>query len=324
MEINVLYSTDANYAKVMGVSIISLLENNKNNHINFFIIDDGICNRNVFLDLENIYGCKFNFIDFSEYKRKLNLNQLYWHISESAYARLLLNSMLPNSINKILYLDCDTIICKDLQNFFEMDLADYFVAGVLDFASHETKEMIGLNESDHYINSGVLLINVRQWRDENVEEKFIDYIKECDGNVWHHDQGVLNHVLKNNIMIINPKYNMMTPNYMLKFEDICDFYDITTKNYYTKSDFDLAMVDFVILHFTGFFVTRPWEKKCRHPKVGIYESYKSISPWKDEDLFEVKAVPLKQRIVSFFYVRLPYKIARKIMQTYYLIMKKNK
>ena len=71
--------------------------------------------------------------------------------------------------------------------------------------------VVGLKYNDRYINSGVILINLKKWREDNLEKKFIDFINKYNGDVPCADQGTINGVCKNKILIIHPKYNTMTP-----------------------------------------------------------------------------------------------------------------
>lgn len=89
-------------------------------------------------------------------------------------------------------------------------MAGYCVAGVQDNPALYALEAIGMDENDRYINSGVLLINLKQWRAERIEEKIIKMIQAHNGFVLHHDQGIINGVCKGKIKILPPKFNTMS------------------------------------------------------------------------------------------------------------------
>ena len=161
--LNIIYSSDDNYCIYMGVSILSVLENNKNfNSINIYIVDNNIndVNKLGLKKIVELYQRNIVFIDFEKYKKYLKLN-MQWEISISAYARLFVASMLPSNIDKVLYFDCDTLIVKSLNELWNQDINNFYVAGVCDTVSSNTKKAIGLNNTDLYINSGMLLINLK-------------------------------------------------------------------------------------------------------------------------------------------------------------------
>ena len=126
---NIVYSCDDNYAQHTGVSIISLLENNKHfDEINIYIVDNDIKNENKIKlnDIANRYKRKISYIDFKKYKEKLKLN-MEWDISISSYARLFLTSMLPKSIERVLYFDCDSVIIKSLDELWNENIDNYYI-----------------------------------------------------------------------------------------------------------------------------------------------------------------------------------------------------
>lgn len=295
--LNVVYSTDDNYAQHTGVSIISLLDNNRHFlNIEIYIIDNNISaeNRDKLVSIVDKYNRKLTFIDFSEYENKLKLN-MEWSISISAYARLFLSDMLPSHINKVLYYDCDTIIVDKLDEIWNEDISNYFLAGVKDTVNSNIKIAVGMNKNDDYINSGMLLINLRKWRKDNITDKFLGFIEQYNGKVTHHDQGVINGMLNGFIKILPLKFNVMTVFYTMKREEIIKYYNIDG-DFYSEDEINEAINYPVYIHFTPGFVSRPWVRGCKHPKKQLYWKYISISPWsdfkciKDSSKFQVKAI----------------------------------
>lgn len=306
--LNIIYSSDDNYYIYMGVSILSVLENNRNfNSINIYIVDNNINDVNK-LELKKLvesYQRNIIFIDFEKYKKYLKLN-MPWEISISAYARLFVASMLANNIDKVLYFDCDTLIVSNLNELWNQDINDFYVAGVCDTVSSNTKKAIGLNNVDLYINSGMILINLKKWREDNLEEKLLTFIEKYKGNVIHHDQGVINGAIKNK-MILPLKYNLMTQYLMMSRDDIIKFYKVEDP-FYSQEEIDEAINNPVYIHYTPGFTTRPWVKGCKHPYVDLYWKYLKLTPWKDfkpiknNEKFHVK-------IVNWIYLNLPFDIA---------------
>ena len=319
--LNIVYSSDNNYCAYMGVSISSVLENNRNfKNINLFIIDNDITieNKNKLISLVKSYNRQIFFIDFNKYKRYLNLN-MEWDISISSYARLFVCSILPLEIQKVLYFDCDTIIVDNLEELWNENIDEFYVAGVCDTVPSNVKKMVGLKSTDFYINAGMLLINLKKWREDNLENKFLEFIDGHNGNVIHHDQGVINGVIKNK-KILPVKYNLMTSYYMMKREEIVKFYNVEDE-FYNNEEIKEAIKSPVYIHYTPGFTTRPWVKRCKHPKVDLFWKYLRITPWKD--LKPIKNnEKARVKIVNWIYLNIPFNMADKFCKFVIKILKK--
>lgn len=306
--LNIVYSSDNNYCSYMGVSILSLLENNKNfNSINLYVIDNNISDENKTKLKKMVESYKRNiiFINFEKYKQYLNLN-MQWNISISSYARLFICSMLPSNIDKVLYFDCDTLILDDLNELWNEELMDFYVAGVCDTVPSNIKQSIGLNNTDFYINAGILLVNLEKWREDNLEKKLLNFIQNHNGSVVHHDQGVINGVIKNK-KILPLKYNLMTSYLMMSRDDIIKYYNVEDY-FYDQNEIDYAIKNPVCIHFTPGFTTRPWMKGCKHPMAYLYWDYANKTPWKDNKPQKDNS-KLYIKIINFIYRELPLDIA---------------
>ena len=113
--INVSLACDNNYAKYAGVVIASILANaNKDDNLFFYILDGGISAeyKQQILSLKKIKDCEISFIAidetlFEDYKKV----QTHFYITLPTYYRLKLPSLLPD-IDRIIYFDCDFVICS--------------------------------------------------------------------------------------------------------------------------------------------------------------------------------------------------------------------
>lgn len=312
MKLSVVYSSDDNYAQHVGVSIISLLDNNKHfTDIDIYIIDNDISvesKEKLNIIIKN-YNRKVKYINFSMYKSQLKLN-MEWDISLTAYARLFISSMLPESIEKVLYFDCDTVIVDKLDEVWSIDIDKYYIAGVQDTVSNKTKIAVGINENYKYINSGMLLINLKKWREDKIEKKFMNFINKYNGNVIHHDQGVINGVLYRNMKIISPKFNLMTIYYTMSRDEIIEYYGISGE-FYSQNEIDEAINNVVYIHYTPGFTTRPWVKGCKHPKKYIYLKYLYKTPWSGIKLEKDKS-KIKVKVINWIYSTFSFNKANKI------------
>ncbi len=289
MHLHISYASDNNYAQYMGISIISLLENNKNfENITLHILENNI-NDDIKNNIKNIvsaYNREIIFYDLTKLLQKLNSEfQIPATISMTAYCRLFISTILNNSIDKILYVDCDSIFNSDLIELWKINFEENVIAAVEDHVNISSKTSIGIPPNAKYVNSGFLFINLKELRAMNAELKMIDVVKEYNGNVNHHDQGIINKVFYGKIHHLHPKYNVLSSFYDFKSSvDIAGFYN--SENYYSQKQIDEAKQNPVFIHFTPSFSKRPWVEGCRHPLKEKFLYYKSISPWKDEPLLK--------------------------------------
>ena len=282
-ELNVLFSSDDNYAQHLGAAIYSLLYHNKDfKTISIYIIDNEISSRNrrnLEQVVEEFHYAKIAFLDFTAWKSKLHLN-LAWEISLTAYARLFVAELLPMSVQRVLYLDCDMIICDDLYELWNTDLNRNMLGAVQDFVSENTKTCVGLDANDVYLNSGMLLIDLSQWRDNQIGKECLDYLNIKHGTVCHHDQGVLNGVFRSQWAIMPLRYNVMTIHYIFSSLQMKKYFDDSAE-FYSEEEIQLAKEKPVILHFTPSFTSRPWFSNCTHPFKNKYWEALSATPWHD-------------------------------------------
>ena len=143
--------------------LCSLLEHNPIIRIHFF---HGSIPRSELLKLEALaanYGCeKIVFYDV----RQANFEDLRvdkW-ASIAVYYRLLAPRLLPDTIEKVLYLDSDLIVRKSLAPLWNTDIADRPLAAVPDYIGGTAGRDLGLPDGTKYFNSGVLLMNLQYWR----------------------------------------------------------------------------------------------------------------------------------------------------------------
>lgn len=282
-ELNVLFSSDENYAQHLGVAIVSLLETNQCFElIRIYIIDNKIsgCSKEKLNSIcENYSNATINWLSFEKWKPRLNLN-MTWDISLSSYARLFVADMLPLDIERILYLDCDMIICSSLHELWNENLQGYIMGAVQDTISDVTKKAVGILPNEQYFNAGLLLIDLKKWRTHGIEEKCLTFIEEKKGAVIHHDQGVLNGVFRNRWYRLPLKNNVMTIHFLFDTDWIMRYFDEHAE-FYSENQILEATEHPVILHYTPSFTSRPWFKDCKHPRKNLYWMNLVKTPWRE-------------------------------------------
>lgn len=280
---NIVYASDNNFAEILGISMISLFENNSDcSEIVVYILDDGINedNKAKLLSIAEKYKRKIFFLDVHH---MLDSNMKQERGSLSTFSRMYLTKLIPKEVDKILYLDCDMLILCSLEALYNTDIDTYYCAGVNDCLSDAHLKLVGLNSTSCYFNAGVLLINLRLWNQDNLIDSFEKFSERYHGNVPYADQGIINGVLSEKSKRVALKYNCYTALYDFTYKDLMTFRKPT--KYYSEEEVSEAKTDPAIVHFTTSFLSlRPWIEGCKHPYVGEWLKYKAISPWENVPL----------------------------------------
>ena len=245
-------------------------------------------------------GIKVLFFDFDNITYGLE-NADIFSGSKTAYARLFLPNIIED--DRLLYLDCDTLVNGSLTDLWNLNMDNAYVAGVQDMVVPHIRTGIGLTHSDVYLNSGVLLMNIRKMQCDNLQQKFVAYIEEMNGSVPCHDQGVINHVCAGYIKVLPAEFNVMTPMMYHSADEIRRFYEL--EQFYTNNEMKEACRNPKVIHFTAGWYVRPWFSGSKHPYAKIYKEYYNQSPWGTKPMAK-GTVHKKIRLMRLMYKILPF------------------
>ena len=315
--IHIAFCLDNKYVMPCGITIISILENNKDIEITFHIIGVGLTDISKkeldFTIKEYTNASLIHYKLDEETLQSYNLNicntELY---SIAVYARFFVADLLPKDIDKLLYLDCDMMVAKNLRPLWNIDITEYAIAGVPDpycMYSTDMCKRLNFNDSFVYINSGALIINLKYWRENNLRDKFLDCSIENKEKLIFPDQDVINSVLGESRLFLPIKYNVL---------DVYYWTDAQRLNGYADEAQE-AINDYVIVHFTGD--SKPWLKTCQHPLKNEYLEYKKKSPWKKVPL-QWQGETLNKKI-KFYKRSLLYSLGLRKIKPRYISLEKS-
>lgn len=272
-EYNIVVASDRTYIGLVSVLFASILSNKgQDEKIVFHLLANDIPSSSLDPLLNQMKNEVLHVYPIENLKALLKVT-VPPTIAITAYARLFLTELLPGSIDKILYLDCDIIVNQSLNELFSNNIDNYYVAGVLDtLPNNDSKIKVGMASDNPYINSGVLFINLKKWRDERIINKFLDFLLLYNGRVHHHDQGIINAVLDKKL-IIGPEFNLTSNYFTHKYSYL------KKRNYpfYLQNEIEFAKHNPVIIHFTEGFLDRPWFIGSKHPYANKFLEYKKQS-----------------------------------------------
>lgn len=300
MPVCVAYSCNEAYIHHTGISILSLLENNKDiPELKIYFIEKDVTKSSIGkLDrLVKSYNREFTILSFNELCNDLEINATGRHI-ETIYAKLFFTRI--KDADKILYTDSDTIFNGSLRELWEYDMTNYCVAGVETYTA-ELKGVLGLGMSDNFINDGVVLMNLDECRKFNLLQKSKDCIAEFNGDPPLLSEGVLNKICRGKIKRIHPKFNMMSG--LFEFKGNRYF----ARDYYDRLTIKEAITAPIIIHYLSAFYNRPWDVNCTHPLRDRYLYYKSRSGWSDIPM-ENRMLSKKIRFTGLLYKYFPHEI----------------
>lgn len=244
--VHIALITDNNYILPTAVCIQSILQNkNKDSVYDINILSDNI--KSEYIDLfskfstENFY-VKVLQID-NKYKNLYNKND---YVTNSAFIKFDIPFILKD-FEKVLYIDTDTIILKDLSELYNNNLEDKYAGVVKDIGDLFYKRSEEIDIKD-YFNSGVILYNAEKYRKEQINKTALKTYIDNGQSFICHDQDTLNIVFKNNILLLEPKYNFQQSITEYPIKKVLKYYNITSEA--------LKQQNIAILHYTRL---KPWK-----------------------------------------------------------------
>ena len=289
---NIAYHSSDTFASVLAVSMASIMENNQDmGEITFYVLEKQISNENKkkLNDLVGKYQRKLVLIPMPDMQKEFDFPiarvRKKWILD--SYCRLFLGTILPKEVERVLYLDCDTLCNGSLNNFCNQELDDNYCAGVIDAVGENYYRLFKMNDSSRYCNSGIVLFNLKKWREDGIEDKVAQYVRQHNGYVFFMEQSVMNIILQDKIKILHPKYNVYTLISGLNYQNLKLLRHC--KRFYSENECEEAKRDPRLIHLTNLFLIkgRPWQEKNKHPYRNLFLSYRSVTPWADSPLMKM-------------------------------------
>jgi len=262
--IHVVASSDEGYAPHLGVMFLSLLKNTKvPSHVRLYVLDGGI-REGTKEEIEGLvrrFDARVTWVGIEEQYAEFPTEK--W-LTRAAYFRLSIPELLDPEIEKALYLDCDMIVRDDIAEIWAVDVRGYSL-GAVENISDRTYKRAGVSQSE-YFNSGVMLLNLAQWRRERVADRVRAQLTGDDA-VCTNDQDALNRVLHGSWKRLALRWNFQSGMYRPHRQ----------LEKYEQKEIDDALFDPAIIHFVGW--SKPWKYLSYHPLQRIYVAYRDQTIW---------------------------------------------
>ena len=297
---NILVAFNEEYAMATKVMLKSLIENN-HTELSIYVLYIELSDKTItkLSELKND-RVSVNFIKIDE--EVLEGVPVPRHFSKEAYIRLFAHSYLDTCIDRILWLDGDMIINDSIEDYYNQDFDNKLFIAVEDVESgHSVEKHKALQMPDDvtYINSGVLLMDLKRIREKIDNQTIKNWIQENYDAIEFVDQDVFNGLMYNEFKVVDP-------------EHLYNYFTI----YITPQNKKYVYKNAHILHYAG--KCKPWKPGYRYYGFTIWWKYAIAADVENEDLYKKIRISclkgkLEHRVADFLRMKMPhvYKIAEK-------------
>ncbi len=255
---NVAVTVNDTYVYPLYIMLQTLFAHHRGIKIHVWLIHAGISSENVTM-LQKI--CEKNHNKLTNIK----IGDLFddvpttLYFSKEMYFRIFLPELIPDTENRILYMDPDLVVNDSLLEFYNTPLKGYCLAGcrdrLYDREKPEYRKFLGLKEESPYVNSGVILFHLTELRKCFEAEKACRIVKEWGNDFKFPDQDLLNILFEGRIKLMDDRYNL-NPNNLYAVE-------------YIKYTLGIGKVEKpAVIHYMGG--EKPWN---RHYFMNLYHYY---------------------------------------------------
>ena len=256
---SIVFAADEAYTQHLGVALQSMLSSNQDSSFDVYIISGGISHQSAdkLQIIASNFDCQLTHLVF---KSSIfdDLATGSDHLTPAAFYRLMMPELID--VEKVIYLDSDLIVNGSINSLWNSLPNNSFLSAVEDagFVSHNE---LNMDAGSRYFNSGVMVINLKKWREAGLGREVIKFIDTNPERITYADQCGLNAVINGKWTRLPPKYNLQT--YMYKS-------DISPR--FITEDLQKAKLYPVIVHYSG--PSKPWHFTNRHPYKHLY--YKAL------------------------------------------------
>lgn len=222
-EIPLFFATDNNYLPFLSITLQSIMENcSREYDYKIFVLHSGV--RDDYREKIERFSQKGFEVSFVEVTEKLKEIASHLHMRDyytcTTYFRVFIAEMFPQ-YDKALYLDCDTVVLGDISELYSYELGNNLLAGApcegvncFEVYKRYVQEVDGLNP-DYFFNAGVILMNLKAFREEGFYQQFADLLKRYKFTVIQ-DEDYLNVLCQDRVLRLPRAWNKspVAPDYL--------------------------------------------------------------------------------------------------------------
>ena len=265
--IEVACSCDDRFAQHAGVVIASALAAAADpSTLRFWIITSGLSEKNqdALRSLAASRNARLEVMPVDV--KRLHGAPVSGHITLATYFRIFLPELLPASVTRLIYLDADVVVRRDLAQLFNTDLGDNLVGAVVN-PRFKRWDSLGMTPAMGYFNAGILLINLEAWRRERLQEQLCNLIETSASILKQHDQDALNKTIAGRWTRLDHRWNQQYSFFLVGARGLG----------LSPADYRRLTTDPFIVHYSGS--TKPWAFSDDHPLKSLYYRYLQQTPF---------------------------------------------
>jgi lipopolysaccharide biosynthesis glycosyltransferase len=268
--IDVALAADTAYIPHAATTLHSLLTSNDPTTVRAHLLHPPDLSRKVITVMERMVTGSGGAIRFHQIGRA-DVQGLpsMGRISQVMWYRLLLPELLP--IERVLYLDCDTLVVDDVSSLWTLDMGSQPIAAVTNVFPHDLIHRpgeLGI-PIDRYFNSGVLLMDLDVWRRTDCAAAVVHLARHHPDRLVFPDQDALNIVLSEKRVPLHPRWNAQNS----------IFYFSWAEERFSAATIAEARSNPAIVHFEGPAQAKPWHRRSTHPYQPTYLEHRAHTPW---------------------------------------------
>jgi lipopolysaccharide biosynthesis glycosyltransferase len=293
--IDVVCAADDAYVMPLAVTLKSACRNlTDGQHIRLFLLSGDISDQNWSMLQRTLVGEPIDVCPIKPDLGRVSDLSISHHISHTAYFRLLTAESVPSDVDKAIYLDSDLFVKDDLSELWKLPLESRYCLATADVACPfvdarrgcknfrlanpymaslrpiPNYQALGLDGASEYFNSGVMVLNVQRWRDENVADQLLRILRDNRKHVWCWDQYALNVLFHGNWGRFEPRWNQGAH----VFE-----YPSETHAPFDRQQWIEMKTNPAIVHFTTEF--KPWQAHSNHPCSEVFFEGLADTAWQN-------------------------------------------
>ena len=267
MTMNVLVTLDSNYVLPLCNMLESMLASNSGASFKIYVAHSSL-NKSDFSKIKK--SCR----NFSAQIISIQVPDYLFEgapkckrITKETYYRIFAPLYLPEDVERVLYIDPDTLVINSLNNFYNVDFGNAYYAGAGHFTGlidRWNKFRLSLKKSRRYINAGVLMMNIKALRENFSERDLFDFIKKYEKILFLADQDVINKYYDGKILVFDPVAVNL---------DERTFSNLL-KRFSKNEAFEVVKNHTVIIHYDG--KNKPWKKGYKGDLGVFYKNYATL------------------------------------------------
>lgn len=280
-KMNICISINSNYVMPTIVMLNSLFSNNSID-IDIYLLYSSLKENEIeklvkyVVNWDNEY--KRELIPIRIDEKRLGNALVNYHVSVETYFRLFMTEVIPNEVDRILYLDVDLVINKSIEELYFGDFEgkffivceDSYIRTIQELRI-ETYKRLGIQERQKYFNAGVAVFNMNLLRQKFDLKQALDYIVQMGAELKYWDQDVLNKFYGDKSKFVSYlRYNCMVGIFQ------------------TEKQAKSALEKACIIHYAGGL--KPWNNYIDNVPHSIYVFYNLFFEYANAGLDKFEAI----------------------------------